>query len=75
MREITRIITVQLTDIAKVDDDFDSAETKENVKKNAGGIIKNLLGVDDAVIVEVQDFIRDIAEGEGADNGKVENAE
>lgn len=75
MKEITRIITVQLTDIAKVDDDFNSEETKENVKKNAGGIVKNLLGVDDAVIVDVQDFIQDIAEGEGADDGKMENAE
>ena len=60
MREITRIITVQITDIAKVDDDFDSAETKENVKKNAGEIIKNLLGCDDAVVVDVQDFILEI---------------
>ena len=60
MQEITRIITVQITDIAQVENDFDSAETRENVKKNAGGIIKNLLGCDDAVVVDVQDFIRDI---------------
>lgn len=75
MKEITRIITVQITDIAQVDNDSDSAETKENVRKNAGGIIKNLLGVDDAVVVDVQDFIRDIAGEEGVDDGKMENAE
>jgi len=60
MREITRIITVQITDIAKIDDDFDIAENRERVKKTCGGVIKELIGVDDAVIVDIQDFVRDI---------------
>lgn len=75
MKEITRIITVQITDIAKVEDDFDFEESKEKTFKTSGQIIKNLLGGDDAVVVKVQDFIRDVAEEEGADNGQAENAE
>lgn len=75
MREITRIITVQISDIAQVDDDFDIEESREKTFKTSGQIIKNLIGVDDAVVVDVQDFIRDITEEEGADDGKVENAE
>ena len=60
MREITRIITVQITDIAKIDDDFDFEENRERVRKCAGGVIKELIGVDDAVVVDIQDFVRDI---------------
>lgn len=60
MKEITRINTVQITDIAKVEDDFDFVESKERTEKTAGGVIKSLLGCDDAVVVQVQDFIRDI---------------
>lgn len=62
MKEITRIITVQITDIAKVDDEFNDAESRDWVRENAGGIYKQILDVDDAVVTDVQDFIRDIEE-------------
>ena len=60
MREITRIITVQITDIAKIEDDFDFEENRERVRNTCGRAIKELLDVDDAVIVDIQDFVRDI---------------
>ena len=60
MKEITRIITVQITDVAQIDDDFDFEENRERVRKTAGGVIKGLIGVDDAVVVDIQDFVRDI---------------
>jgi hypothetical protein len=60
MREITRIITVQITDIAMIGNDFDFEENRERVKKTCGGVIKELIGVDDVVIVDIQDFVRDI---------------
>lgn len=60
MREITRIITVQITDIAMIGNNFDFEENRERVKKTCGGVIKELIGVDDVVIVDIQDFVRDI---------------
>lgn len=64
MKEITRITTVQITEIAKVEDDFDFMGSKELTYELMGGIIKNSLDCDDAVVVNVQDFIRDINERE-----------
>lgn len=60
MKEITRITTVQITEIEKVEDDFDFVGSKELTQELMGGIIKNSLDCDDAVVVQVQDFIRDI---------------
>lgn len=60
MKEITRITTVQITEIAKVEDDFDFVGSKELTQELMGDIIKNSLDSDDAVVVQVQDFIRDI---------------
>lgn len=61
-KEITRIITVQITDIGVVDDEFDDAESRAWVKENAGKIYKEFLDVDDVVVTDVQDFIKDIEE-------------
>lgn len=62
MKEITRIITVQITDIAKVDDDFNDGESRDWVRENAGEAYKQILDVDDVVVTDVQDFIKDIEE-------------
>ena len=63
MKEITRIITVQITDIAKVNSEKD-VHSKEEEAKAVAEMIKEELGVDDVVITNVQDFIRDVEEGE-----------
>lgn len=60
MKEITRIITVQITDIAEVEDDFDFKESKERTRKITADAIKEDYEVDDVVVLDVQDFIRDI---------------
>lgn len=60
MKEITRIITVQITDIAKVEDNFDFKKSKERTRKNVADAIKEDYEVDDVVVLDVQDFIRDI---------------
>ena len=64
MKEITRITTVQITEIEKVEDDFDFVGSKELAYELMGDIIKNSLDYDDAVVVDVQDFIREIEENE-----------
>lgn len=77
MKEITRIITIEITDIRTVEDsELDSVLAErdtlaETVKKELPGV----LDVDDATLVKVQDFVMDITEGEGADDGKMESAE
>lgn len=75
MKEITRITTVQITSIDVAEDVSNIEESKERTRKGAADAIKTFLPVDDVVVLNVQDFIRDIAEEEGAVDGKVENAE
>lgn len=75
MKEITAITTAQITDIRIVADDFNIAECKERMLKEGGGVLKEFIGCDDAVVTNAQIFIRDVAEGEGADDGNMENAE
>lgn len=58
MKEVTRIFTVQIISIAKV-------ESEDNMvsKEDAAAILKEDLeaqGIDDVVVNKVQDFIRDI---------------
>ena len=59
MTEITRVITARFTFIEKVEDDFNEAESKDWVMKNAPKAYKEALEADHAEIVEVQDFIMD----------------
>lgn len=75
MKEVTRITTVQITAIETGEDISCIEETRERARKFVPDAIKDMFDVDDVVVLNVQDFVRDIAEGEGADNGKVENAE
>ena len=73
--EVTRITTVQFTSIETGEDISGIGETREMAKKSVPDALKKVFDVDDVVVLNVQDFVRDIAEGEGADDGKVENAE
>lgn len=75
MKEVTRITTLQITDISTGEDISGIGESREGAKKYVPDIIKRVFDVDDVVVLNVQDFIRDIAEGEGADDGNMENAE
>lgn len=75
MKEITRITTVQITTIETGEDISGIGKTREMARKSVPDAIKNTFDVDDVVVLNVQDFVRDVAEEEGADNGKVENAE
>lgn len=75
MKEIAVVTTAQITDIRIVTDDFDIAECKEKMLKEGGGVLKEFIGCDNAVVTDAQFFIRDVAEGEGADDGKMENEE
>lgn len=62
-KELTRIITVQITGIAKGWE----AENAASPEKEKEALIKSLrkhYDVDDVVITNVQDFIRDVEEGE-----------
>lgn len=59
MKEITRIITIELTEIARINDE-DEIYTRDEVMREAPTHIKKALGVDDINIVKVQDFIREV---------------
>lgn len=58
MKEVTTIITAQITCINKVKDD----ENIGVIEKKIAEEIKERLGVDDAVVTKVQTFERDIQE-------------
>lgn len=77
MKEITRITVVQFTDIRKVDDSELAAALAE--KDTLADTVKNdlraVLDVDDALLLDAKDFVRDITEEEGTENGNMENAE
>lgn len=77
MKEITRITVVQFTDIRKVDDsDLAAVLTEKNtLADTVKNELKSILDVDDALLLDAKDFVRDITEEEGANDGKMENAE
>lgn len=63
MKEITRITTVQITEIVKEkseDADFIlTEEAKENYKIVLEGGLKSVLGVDNVAVTGIQDFVQD----------------
>lgn len=75
MKEVTRITTIQITAIETGEDISCIEETRKMARKSVPDAIKDMFDVDDVVVLNVQDFVRDIAEGEGADDGNMEKAE
>jgi hypothetical protein len=58
MKEITRIITVEMTEIRKVDDDF--IPNDKNAASNAiKSDILEIFDIDNVNVTSVQDFVRD----------------
>lgn len=61
MKELTRIITAEITGVVKVEN-VNDVFTKEEAKKIAIDEIKKALQCDDVVITKVQDFVIDMGE-------------
>lgn len=59
MKEITRITTVELTSIAKVNDESELI-AKEELKKCFEKGLKAVANCDDVKVLNMQDFIRDV---------------
>lgn len=59
MKELTRIITVEITEIKKTDDDMSDVITKEEAAKGTIDMLKSNFDCDDVVVTNVQDFILD----------------
>lgn len=59
MKEITRIITVEITAIRKVDDDCIPME-KNDASEVIKAVIRANFNTDNVNVVGVQDFIRDL---------------
>ena len=61
MKELTRVTTVQLTEILRVDDEMAARlqGTDDAYKAYLSGVMRKRLGVDDVVVTNVQDFIRE----------------
>lgn len=73
MKEITRIATVRLTAIIKTDDNMTDIVSKEAVKERLTKVLSSIPGMDNVVVDDVQDFIRDIEPtGEDADGRKAD---
>ena len=62
MKELTRIITVQFTTIDKFEDYDTEILTKDEHAKYVKDDMERLFKVDDVVVTNVQDFIRDCDE-------------
>ena len=58
MKEITRITTVQITEIVKVPDEK-MAGDKDAYAKTLAADMKKDYGFDDVLVLSAQDFIRD----------------
>ena len=61
MQELTRIITLEITTIGNADE----ACTKEEAAKGLRETLKNgipVTAIDDVVVTNVQDFVRDVEE-------------
>lgn len=69
MNELTRIITVQITAIGKVPAEKLEAELKrvkdQGVILDLEETLKNDLGVDDAKIISIQDFVLEKGDSNG----------
>jgi hypothetical protein len=60
MAEITRIITLEITEVIEPrDTEYDDIPTKEEAKKTLRDDLMRTFGFDDVVITNIQDFIRD----------------
>lgn len=60
MSEVTRITTIQITEIFKNQSASDLQDRTEYGKEFAEDV-KNIFGADDVVAINVQDFVRDEA--------------
>ena len=67
MKELTRVWTMELTEISKADDEVIeellNKYTKHRVMQGITNDIKNL-GFDDVHVINMQDFVRDVKEDE-----------
>lgn len=63
MKEITRITTLQITEIVKVPDEM-LAGDKDAYAKTLAADMKKDYGFDDVVVLNAQDFVRDNEEAE-----------
>lgn len=63
MKEITRVFTAQITQIATVEDDVaeDFAAMKDT-KKVLSNFVKNAIDADDVVVKNVKTFVREVDE-------------
>lgn len=66
MKEHTRITVVQITEVAKDEQDVVefamSDEAKKVYAKSLARALKSMLKVDDVMVVSVQDFVADVEE-------------
>ncbi len=60
MKEITQIITCEITAVIDVSDDFNtSLPVSEDVYKQFARVIKRNLNCDDVVVTNMQHFVRE----------------
>lgn len=66
MKEHTRITVVQITQVAREEQDvvdfITSKDAKDLYKKSMASAIKQYLQADDVVMLSVQDFVADVEE-------------
>ncbi len=72
MKEITRIATVRLTAIIKTDDNMTDIVSKEAVKERLTKVLSSIPGMDNVVVDDVQDFIRDVEKKGVVEDGRCE---
>lgn len=58
MYELTRVITVQITDIARELDDDTKLMSKEQVEE----LLREHIDTDDVKVIQLQDFMRELPE-------------
>lgn len=63
MKEITRIVTMEVTQIVQVEDETE-VMSREEAKQYIETSMKNYAGYDDVLVTNVQDFVRDLEKGE-----------
>ena len=59
MKEITRIATVRITSVTRVEDESEII-TKEKSATGLENAIRKALCIDDVVVDNVQDFVREV---------------
>lgn len=65
MKEVTRITLVQVTEVLEVSndqavDEMVAKSKSEEFKRSASDRVKEVLNVDDAEVLKIQNFVRDI---------------